>query len=89
VDELGADSVEEAAAEVSADEAGLEVDGFAGELVSVLLGEEVDVGAEEVAGLLVSAAGLDGVSGSVLDDAAELLVGALVEVLEVLSSVVA
>lgn len=73
VEELGVDSVEEPDAEVAADEAGLEVVGLAGELVSASLLEE----AAEVAGLLVSASELEGT--------AELLAG----MLEAVSSVVA
>lgn len=84
MDELGADSVEEPEVEVAADEAGLEVVGLAGELVSASLlegAEEEEEEAGEVAGLLVSASELEG--------AAELLAGALAEVLEAVSSVVA
>lgn len=85
VEELAADSVEEPGGEVAADEAGLEVVGLAGELVSASLlegaEEEEEEEAREVAGLLVSASELEG--------AAELLAGALAEVLEAVSSVVA
>lgn len=89
MDELGADSVEEPGAEVAADEAGLEVVGLTGELVSASLVEGAEDEAGEVAGVLVSAPALDGVSDCVIDDAAELLAGALAEVLEAASSVVA